>query len=172
MCGIVEFIKHELSAYFDQTYFIPFLREWRKREDGKRYAVHLNGYQLTPVFVIPNFKISLGKGQDESGGQIQMKWRNWRFGSLGDGERGEEGRKKSMSICFSIGIMNSVPFLHCRQECFFLSCFPISSPSPLSSNKRRWRIVIYSSSFPPGFSQRGDSKMLSGLSQDFPLVPE
>ena len=28
-------------------------------------------------------------------GKIQMKWRNWRFGSLGDGERGEEGRKKS-----------------------------------------------------------------------------
>ena len=95
MCGIVEFIKHELSAYFDQTYFIPFLREWRERGDGKRYTVHLNGYQLTPVFVIPNFKISLGKGQNESGGQIQMKWRNWRFGSLGDGERGEEGRKKS-----------------------------------------------------------------------------
>ena len=92
MCGIVEFIKHELSAYFDQTYFIPFLREWRKREDGKRYAVHLNGYQLTPVFVIPNFKISLGKGQDESGGQDSDEvkeleiWKLRRWGKRGGRE--------------------------------------------------------------------------------------
>ena len=119
MFGVVEFIKHELSAYFDQTCFIPFLGEWRKREDGKRYTVHLNGYQLTPVFVTPNFKISLGKGQDESGGQIQIKWRNWRLGSLGDGESGEEGRKRKSCLwapAFFVGIMNSVRFLQCGQE--------------------------------------------------------
>lgn len=176
MFGVVEFIKHELSAYFDQTCFIPFLGEWRKREDDKRYTVHLNGYQLTPVFVTPNFKISLGKGQDESGGQIQIKWRNWRLGSLGDGESGEEGRKRKsclwapafllaswiLSVFFSVG-KNSSP-------CSHASC--ICSPSPLSSEKGRWRIVIYSSSFLPGFSQRRDSKMLTGLSQVLPFVPE
>lgn len=176
MFGVVEFIKHEHSDYFDQTYFIPFLGEWRRREDGKRYTVHLNGYQLTPVFVTPNFKISLGKGQDESGGQIQIKWRNWRLGSLGDGERGEEARKRKsylwapafllaswiLSLFFSGG-KSSSPFSH---------AFSICSPSPLSSKKGRWRIVIYSSSFPPWFSQRRDSKMLTGLSQVLPFVPE
>ena len=90
MFGVVEFIKHELSGYVDQTCFIPFLGEWRKREDGKRYTVYLNGYQLTPVFVTPNFKISLGKGQDESGGQIQI---SEGIGDLEAWEMGKEGRK-------------------------------------------------------------------------------
>ena len=176
MFGVVEFIKHELSAYFDQKCFIPFLGEWRKIEDGKRYTVHLNGYQLTPVFVTPNFKISLGKGQDESGGQIQIKWRNWRLGNLGDGERGEEGRKRKscfVSTCFFVGIMNSVRFLQCGQELFsLLSCFFYLLTFSSFFQEREVEdcdLFLFLSS---RIFTKKRPKMLTGLSQVLPFVPE
>lgn len=92
---------------------------------------------------------------------------------LGDAETGEEEGKESLAYehLLLFGLLEFCPSSSVKAGTL-CSSFLLYFLTPLSTKKGRWRIVISFPSFPLGFSQRRHSKMLPGLGQTCPFVPE